>query len=94
VWLKAIGMLKYRRLFILQDLNKAKIVQMDEKVLIERFNVLEQDDRVALVRAVRKLKNQKEKLQRADSYKEVQKLRRGSMSSTYSLIGPYKVMQG
>jgi hypothetical protein len=80
VWLKAIGMLKYRRLFILQDLNKAKIVQMDEKVLIERFNVLEQDDRVALVRAVRKLKNQKEKLQRADSYKEVQKLRRGSMS--------------
>ncbi len=58
---------------------------MDEKVLIERFNVLEQDDRVALVRAVRKLKNQKEKLQRADSYKEIQKLRRGSMSSTYSL---------
>lgn len=65
---------------------------MDEKVLIERFNVLEQDDRVALVRAVRKLKNQKEKLQRADSYKEVQKLRRGSMSSTLSVTCPYKAI--
>jgi hypothetical protein len=58
LWLKGIGLLKYKRQFIMSGLTKAKCIEMNGHTLCEKVGIVDEEDRNILRRALRRLQNQ------------------------------------
>jgi hypothetical protein len=75
LWLKGIGLLKYKRQFIMSGLTKAKCLEMTGHALCEKVGIVDEEDRTTLKRALRRLQNQEKAnpMKKSASIKSIKK---------------------